>query len=287
MYYKIDFYLKEDAPILKIEDKRKYDSNILDISLEANFISKETGVPYQKVFPYVSYWYKIDSKWYYFKMFDDFLEGFLNTFLGSLISLYFGLRSANYKIAEVKYSNNTRSIGVASENFCSCNYRYKTSRELQVASVSSLQNIDKLRDFFDGTINTDELINDVKKLFIRDLFTGEIERYDDILFEINNESVRLAPLFDYEYSFSERALTWYYWNYLGKMNLFSKPQLEYFRSDSMFQELFLKLLNINIKEMLEKLSDENKIIIPNDYQEICALREAKVKKIIRSQKIVK
>lgn len=284
--YKIEYYLKRNAKLREIFDDIIIGNKFLvDRNIEARRISTETGVPLEEVYVYLANWYKLGNDWYNVKIFDDYLEGFINAFLGELISNYFGLLSAHYESAKVILLDGKYSIGVCSKNFCEPNFTYRMKDDYGIPNLGNIYNIENIRDYLDRDLDCQELIQDLKALFVRDYFAGEVERGSDIMFKENNASISLAPLYDYEYSFNDAASYLEYQNKLGILNINDGKTLDFLRSDDYFQLLFSKLLDIKIKDFLEYVKDTIKVIIPDIFEKSILNREEKVKKIVRERVI--
>ena len=120
-------------------------------------------------------------------------------------------------------------------------------------------------------------------MFVRDFLAGENDRKgDNLLFQVSTTSLKLAPLFDYEWSFSYKSDYYVYDNSLAIMDLTDKDTLEYLQKDVEFQEIFTKLLDINILKLLKGIGEIHEIIIPNDIKDIYVEQVERVKELVVS-----
>ena len=190
-------------------------------------LTNETGVPKKLIYtaPYMFFldrWHKIDGDWYYFKAEDhDFY--LINELMGEVISQYFGLQSVHYKIAQLNVNGENKGYGVISKNFSDPNSVYQTAWDFRLQpsdDLSILKNIKNICIFED---EYSLLLDDMKKLFIRDFYTSQRDRtVNNFLFRVDDNGVRLAPLYEYECSF-EAVDKAKYSNPIGELNL-SNPE---------------------------------------------------------------
>lgn len=229
-------------------------------------IAEGIGIDDDLIKDYVNNWHQIDGQWYFVKWrMDD--KKILNELIGELISEYFNLKTVHYKLVKSK-----NGYGVISKNFCDKNFNYKKAGQLRLKKGRDLE-------LFEHSNLDDDLLCDIKKLFIRDFYTSQIDRFrKNLLFMVNNNEIRLAPLFDYELSFVFRKA--YYTNDLGRLDLTYDKTIKYLKEDSYFQELLYLLMDADIKNILEKAEEKHGVLIDDGTEEYYYNHEKKVKSLV-------
>lgn len=153
-------------------------------------------------------------------------------------------------------------------------------------SSNDLSNLERIKSICKNEYEYQLLLEDLKKLFIRDFYAVQGDRTDNnLLFKESDERIRLAPLYDYESSFESTNLGWYS-NILGTLDLSNKNTLYLLKNDEKFQELLYSIIKINIYKLLEILEDTHKIIIPESLKEKYIISDSTTKKLILENKII-
>ncbi len=255
----------------------------------AHKISEQTGLPLKHIwsgdtiewFDYVLNWYNIDGKWFYFKWAKG-LKSIINELMGEVISKYFNLESAHYILAKLDHKE-----GVISQNFCCKDFSYKTSRELKFTGQINLDILNKIKDN-PNLPNSELLLEDIKKLFIRDFYTIQNDRNNNnLLFKCQKNSIRMAPLFDYEMAFDPYTNFHCYRNVLGTLYLDFIETRQLVINDDFFQKLLLLLMDARMPLFIQEVEDINEIIIPKHIKETYLQSDLLVKKYIKNIKVIR
>lgn len=241
----------------------------------AKIISENTSIPieliYSKYRDYTNNWYEIDGKWYFYK-------GPLSTFhlnnelIGEEISKYFGLESVHYDIA-IKDGMK----GVISENFYRPNYKYKKPSDYNLTS----KKLDILKDIKKICKTKEEykkIKKELKRLFIRDLYTSQKDRSNNNLLFKEKNTISLAPLFDYEYSFLKRDIGIYF-GVLGSLIIDKETKIK-LQKDKEFQKYICLIKKLDILSIINKIENKNKIIISEEEKAYYSDYDKKIKKLI-------
>lgn len=265
--------------------------DVAKFNLIARNISKETGVPKELIytFPhffYIDRWHKIDNQWHCYKSDGEDFH-FLNELLGEIISEYFGLKTIHYKIAQLCVNGKNKGYGVASKNFCNKESTYKIAWDYGFNPTRDLSILQKIKNICSTQEEYEILLNDIKKLFIRDFYTSQHDRTGyNFLFESNISGIRLAPLYDYENSFEE-IYKYKYRNQIGELDITNPHTKKILLTDDKFQELLNILMSANMSTFIEQVEDRHKIIVPNDFKDYYAKEDSEIKKIVLKHKIIK
>ena len=259
----------------------------------AQVISNETHVPFSLIYgkyPWklrINNWYKIDDNWYYYKKTGD--EGLINELLGEIISEYFGLDTIHYEIASLINENGTYSTGVLSKNFCKKDRVYKTiedyerTKKIKFSSTDDLSiAISKIKKICHSNENSTILEEQIKRLFIRDFYTTEIDRgTTNLLFSENSTNISLAPLYDYEESFTpDEDLMKKYINCIGMIDINDIGSNNFLKNDRTCQELLNMLMNINIDTLLTKVEENHNIQILEGPKRFYQSHSNKIKQLV-------
>jgi hypothetical protein len=131
-------------------------------------------------------WAYIDGKYYYIK---DILN--YNEIIGEIIADSLNLDSAHYEIGKYKRKNKYMT-----ENF------KKPGKEYLKIYQTELNNRKDILDI----VNND-LKHDLLKMYALDIFMMQTDRCNvNLMFVKENNKLRLAPLYDYSYSYLDLAL---------------------------------------------------------------------------------
>lgn len=290
----VENLLKKNTKIFKIKVDSLIEFNDKEISkfnLIAEEISKETGVPKDLIYtaPYfffIDRWHKIDNQWYFFKNRDyDFY--FINELLGEVISEYFDLDTIHYKIAQLYVNGEDKGYGVLSKNFCSPESTYKSAWDFGFEPLHDLSILQKIKDICPSEKEYLILLNDMKKFFIRDFYVSQLDRSgNNFLFKIDNNGIRLAPLYDYESSF-EASDIYKYRNQIGELDISNPDTRKILLTDDKFQELLNLLMSINISSFIKLVEDRHKIKIPKNFKDYYLEEDAQKKEMVLKHKIIK
>lgn len=270
---------KEPMIISKIQSTYKNDNE------KAKIISMETDIPIEYIYNsstnYTKNWIKIDNKWFFTKKSNQYLK-FFNELLGQEISNYFQLETATYKIGKI-FDNCYFHTHLLSENFFDNNYNYFTFNDLKIdTNYKNLEErLNLIKQFcINNHDNNYLLLQDIIKMSIRDLYSNMHDRHHrNFFFKKNDDSIRLAPLFDYEHSFITPPTI--YQNSLLKIDIYNKEDNELIKNNDIFQESINRLMDINIEKLLEITQEKNGICISGGLREIFLNHDKNAKNIIK------
>lgn len=236
---------------------------------KAIFISKNTGIPIENLFDetidkinsqynLVNNWTQINSKWYFIKHDLDY-KGIINELLGVEITNHFGLKSANNIIAKIK---NTNELVIASENCFEKNKEYYYYNDLKIKKDNLKQVLNDIKNFCVNNNDTSyQLLNNIIKMTIRDLYSGDNDRHSRNFFiEKTENKYNLAPLFDYDQSFKCKNLLTHE-NVILKIYLNNKNDKDTINNNIFFQESLAKLEEIDMNILLNTIENKHGIKI--------------------------
>lgn len=133
---------------------------------------------------------------------------------------------------------------------------------------------------------TDTAMEDLKKFFIRDFYTSQLDRSgNNFLFQQTPSGIRLAPLYDYENSF-ETSYVDVYRNQIAEINLQNPETLMILKKDSKFQELLHLLMQSDMSSFLNEVEERHQIRIPSEYKTDYRSHTSEVKKLIVEKKLL-
>lgn len=202
------------------------------------------------------YWLKRENKIYYFKV-PIFERQILKELVGEKITLYFGLPSVHYQLAKMKIEDQT-VYGLLSQYTRQKDKEYMLLKDWAVKEGWEQQNF--LR-FLNEGYGDQPLLEEYKRLLVRELYTQEEDRQDDeIIVEIDQGKVRLSPLVDYEEEFILR----------GKLDPIKIPCIQTFdvenistlltvKGDKSFENYFNQVKKLRINKLLTELKGEFKL----------------------------
>ncbi len=257
-----DIYTAETIGI-KLSELEKIDDNARHLSESINI---DIDTLYDKPF-----WFLYNGEYYYYKEIDNALR-LLNELLGQYFSEYMNLPTIKYDIA----LNSEGIAGVLSKNFREPGKKYVEGPDLPVYYYMY---IDYLLRFKDGANH--ELKRKIDSLLAKDLFTFMIDRHANTLCTTDT-GIDLAPQFDYEYSLSFRDLNGNFRTDIGYANpIFRKfPYYDertrfidvdmikkIMKRDKQLLREFEKMYAIDIAKVLESISSERKLTIPDEIRD--------------------
>ncbi len=279
----------ETNPIVINVDKPIDLDNVRECERIAAMISEETGVPkgfiYSPVRPLVDRWHKIGDEWYFYKS-DDYDFHFINELLGEIISEYFGVDTVHYSVAKLCVSGKEQ-YGLLSKNFCDKKYTYKTVWDYGLTRRSNLSILGDIRGICGSDSEYLLLLKDLKKFFIRDFYTSQLDRTGaNFMFRVGSEGIRLAPLYDYENSFESISPEWYR-NQIVDLRLKDEETRAILRSDDDFQELLHSLMRISMKDFLQIVKSLHKIRISSDLRDYYEKWDKDIKRLVKEYEVIK
>ena len=278
----VEDLITKDTNLIELDDQ-KHDKKLLVKELS---IDKKTLESWNN-------WYNVDGKWYYFKS-SMHPYCFFNELVGVELAKYFNLDTVDYKIAYNKLNINRNNpfyndyplfnYGLISENFREKDKEYLNSGDLRWLNFKNLSILDRLR--CDTKENYDELIRNIIKLTVLDFYMQQEDRCNrNILFSKDKENyIRLAKVFDFEDAFAK--LTLEYRSALLLLDLENKDSLETIRTNYDFQEQFYNLMDINMKDVIERIHDKYKLQIVRDFIDLYYKHDNMMKKLIKEYQII-
>lgn len=273
------------------------DNTNINSKEKAILVSKETGIPIKFIYDDSSSfiydgivycydktdnWFKNKENWYYVKTpYNGF--NLFNELLGEQITLYFGLRSAEYSIINFQ-TENKNTYKIASKNFFVQNHEYFTHDNINISKdYTNLKRI--LNDIknicYSNNDNNLSLLNDIISMSIRDLYEGNMDRHRlNFFYEKNQDIIRLAPLFDYEdssFNYGDLSYSNAIWHFDLNDTNFSNILLK----EDLFKQAILKLLDLDIKHLLSLTQEIHNIEISKELLKYYLKKDKHIKGLIK------
>lgn len=218
----------------------------------------------------------------------------INELIGELVSEYFDLQTVKSVLYKKKSANlKERKYFLLTKIFTNKEFKYSYINELFPDYKSfkddsnPLNNLNRLKRIQDenGIIHNvskdvvNKLVNDLKKMIIRDFITGTSDRHEEnFVLRYDDNFVELMPLFDYEYSFKLGGR----WGNIFGIDLRNEKIVEFLRNDDKFQELLIKAIELKLNYIFKRLEDEYPIRLSStekwDYNEELKLTKENIKK---------
>ena len=244
------------------------DTKILELSEQVytpSKISKATGIR-KDICKTWDTWYQNNDKWYFFKNFgyaneEGFGIRLTNELIGEYLAKKLGLDSVHYEIARLQTPSGREAIGLASENFYKRGYKYVFMRDLDVRrNYDNPSNLDQMKPLCKDDENYKQLVTELSKMAALDLYMVQVDRREcNFQFRKRGKELHLAPLYDFEESFTDPRSDTYLGGILGLHSTEIKD------NPLIAQELE-KLFNTSMFETLENIEDERKIKIPSNHK---------------------
>lgn len=260
VFYDVNDLYTPDTIGIRISDLERIEDSASNLSKNINI---DVSRLYDKPF-----WFKYNGKYYYYKEMKNALR-LLNELLGVYFSTYMGLESIQYDIA----LGQNGIMGILSENFREQNKKYIEATDLPFYYYMY---IDYVLRFKLG--EKDDLKRKINAILVKDIFTCLVDRHANTLCTIGNE-FDIGPQFDFEYSLSHkdfcgrvRVFTDYtnplfikFPYHDSRLRVISDDYLKILcKRDPQAQEYCEKMNAVDIKAVLEQISDERKIIISQE-----------------------
>lgn len=245
---------------------------------------------YKYYYNYEIYFRKVGFKIYHIKYL--FLKPLINELLGQIINEYFGASVLKSKIIDknnVKYGLMTKSFIKEGHSYSNLksgifpNFKYDFFNEQ--AELNALDNLDliKVEDKYLFETKKEDLKKfkyDLKLMIVSDYIRKQSDRaFRNFMFEYNKNSVKLMPLFDFEFSFKDFSP---YLPNAFNFDFNDKNTCNYIMKDDTFQELLYKAMDLDMNIIFEQLMSEYPIDINNhekeDYIRIVNEQKKNVKK---------
>ena len=254
---------------------------------QADKLYSELGVPHYTSYEYSFCWYKVNDEWYYFKSNN---YNAVNELLGEIISEYYDLDTIKYHVAKLYENNGKETYGIVSKNFCNPKYKYKNAAEygFDIRYPKDFDFYSRVRSICKNDDEYKNLLQEIKKLFIRDFYTQERDRYNaNLLFKESENGISLAPLFDYECSFFSTSPNGVYANNIGYLDINNEETKKKLRDDNYFQELLDKLLSSDMNKFVKEVEDRHGIIVEDRDKDFFKKHDKNIKALVKENKVKK
>ena len=258
---------------LNIYQKLKYE--------EASLI---TGIDKGTIFCYNN-WFLINEKAYYYKYLSG-INQLLNELIGSYLAKFFNLPTVSYSLASYNCD-----IGIISENFRKPNCTYFDCQEFIIYDTNELS-LMYLKKICHNNQNYQSIVEDILKVMVFDFYRNETDRnIQNLYFEKKENSTFLAPLFDYEQSFTinrnqmfNSILDFDLPKEKNYISIYTYEIYKYFKKYPQFYENFKKILEIDLEKIINQIITDYSLNIKEDiitkYLELDEKKKQYVKRLI-------
>ncbi len=221
-------------------------------------------------------------------------------FIGEELCTIKNLRCAHYFLVGIGMCNLKRSAKHGEIQRSRDHYKYKiasydfrdSTKKYKHLADYKFPDGDRFHQLLDRTPNAEnreELCSDLLNMLALDIYMGQDDRtVNNILLELDHEeNIRLAPLYDFEYSLKS--------NYVGKNTIHGCSDLinlndyefikEFMEEYPEFRDKLASYLDINLCKVISNAYNKNGLVVPSDrwhfYQEFDEDRKEVIKKIIK------
>lgn len=245
-------------------------------------------------------WYNINDEWYYYKrpQYKENNSGkiiyFFNELIGEQIAKYLKIDTVHYEIAHNKVSQNKKEVnqdyGLISKNFRTNDKKYIFCTDLcgkkKIKNMRNLHSL-KVRNKFKNKENYKEFKNKILAMTIMDFYRNELDRRscNFVISKDQDGMIDLCPLFDYELSFDKVANK--YTNAFLAMDFSKFKERMYIRKSKVMQETLKKLMNMNIKDLVNKIETYYKLKVPKEIVNTYLYNDTVMKSKIKEYKLIK
>ncbi len=185
------------------------------------------------------------------------------------------------KRGEVDKYNPT--IGIGSYDFTDNNKQYKRIDDYEVRANNGFESMLKHAK---NEENKKQLCRDMLEMIALDIYMGQVDRSAvNIMFEEDKEgNIRLAPLYDFEYSLNSTLLDdSIYTSDLYSFDTFEDCK-EFIKKYPLFRDILASYLNINLVEVISRCYSRRGLNIPSDkwnfYMDFDQKQKEKIQKIL-------
>ena len=210
-------------------------------------------------------WYLYDGDPYFFKDFvthgdNRSVTRFLNELIGEELANTLKIDSIHYELAK-----EDDKYGLASRSFYRDDSKYFFMRSLYIPlNCCNMRNLERLRDYCKNEENHNELVDEILKFVAIDIYMNQKDRtYSNFQFRKDKTGFHLAPIYDFEESVMNPRET-VYESALLRIDTESKTAYKAYPDLKGHIET---LFNKPIDKTMEKIEDERKIIIPEEYKD--------------------
>lgn len=284
------------SKIKLVEDKSTFIS--LD---EYRFLTDEEfsrfKVNYDESYRYKFIKYNDDI--YYVKNKPDRSDLLLNEILSERVSSFFDLDTVSSKLYSFKENNEylddcvllTKKIMEDKKTYGNFDIFINAIEKYNIG----LENFNNIFSYKNPSSNDIININDnsleklkldLKKMLVADFVCAQYNRRkENYMFECNNSNVKLMPLYNYSDSFYAAI---HKKNFgLLEFDIYSHKVKRQIRKDDIFQELLVKVGDINYDEMIDEVKDEFGLHFTDSDLYLSKRRIDDAKYIIKRDKLVK
>lgn len=177
------------------------------------------------------------------------------------------------------------TIGIGSYDFKNSNKNYKLISEYDVRDDNGFESMLKHAKDED---NKRLLCRDMLELLALDLYMGQVDRSNvNVMFEEDKVgNVRLAPLYDFEYSLNN---IYHDFNSISNNSLYSFDNIdeckEFIGKYPMFRDILGSYLNVNLVDVISRAYNKRGLLIPSDrwnfYIDFDHSQKEKIKRIVK------
>lgn len=178
------------------------------------------------------------------------------------------------------------SIGIGSYDFTEKDKNYKRIDDYEVRANNGFESMLKHTK---NEENKKQLCRDMLEMIALDIYMGQVDRSTiNFMFEEDGQgNIRLAPLYDFEYSLSKNLLR------MGNSDLYTSDLYsfdtiedcqEFIGKYPMFRDILSSYLNVNLVEVISRSYSRRGLTIPsnrwNFYMDFDKSQKEKIQKIL-------
>ena len=179
------------------------------------------------------------------------------------------------------------TIGIGSYDFTDRSKEYKRINDYEVRADNGFESM------LENTKNEEnkrQLCREMLELLALDIYMGQVDRSEvNFMFEEDQAgNIRLAPLYDFEYSLSKNLLR------MGNSDIYTSALYsfdtiedcqEFIRKYPMFRDILASYLDVNLVDVISRSYSKRGLTIPSDrwnfYMNFDNKQKEKIQKIIK------
>ena len=209
---------------------------------------------------------KIGETLYHFKKMD--CKEIFYEVIGEMISNFFSLKTVKNELYKKsgEYYLLTKVFTNSLNNYSFIDGLFED--DIVYGEIYNIDNIIKYKDLNSGKYikilkkHLEKLLIDLKKLSVVDFITGQNDRHlENFMFCYDKGYIELMPVYDYGILFEDGM----HYDNLLSIYLSSEKIVEYIKNDKVFNNLFIRFLMLNIKDIFSKIENEYFIQL-NNYE---------------------
>lgn len=202
-------------------------------------------------------WYSYDGDMWFLKRRNK-MRFIINELLGEYLSMYMNLPTIHYVLLVSK----GKIIGVASKNFREKGAIYQNAFKLTDSDHEKINKVLLSRP----TIFNHKYKKQMYNYLIRNYYASQENRMHNVLCEYKSKRFYLAPLYDYEMSFTSKSGKIFIDPYFLGVDINPYLLRGLFKKDRSMRDSVNRILDLDMECALKYLEDDNKIIIPEDLK---------------------